>query len=97
MLPYLIAADIVNTALSAFLAFCDRPVYSYYLQQPNPFHLAPLVDQVAGAVVMWVVGSLAFLIPAVYITVSLLQQDRGRFSHSLLRSSSSNTPPVSLL
>ena len=26
MLPYLIMADIVNTALSAFLAFCDRPV-----------------------------------------------------------------------
>src|ERR1700679_3459760 len=27
MLPYLVGADIVNTALSAFLAFCDRPVY----------------------------------------------------------------------
>ena len=31
MLPYLVGADIVNTALSAFLAFCNRPVYSYYL------------------------------------------------------------------
>lgn len=75
MIPYLVGADIVNTALSAFLAFCDRPVYTYYLKQPNPFHIAPLSDQIVGAVIMWVVGSLVFLIPAVFITVSLLQQD----------------------
>ncbi|QHN03646.1 cytochrome c oxidase assembly protein [Granulicella sp. WH15] len=76
MLPYLVGADIVNTALSAFLAFCDRPVYSYYLEQPNPFHLSPLGDQMAGAVVMWVVGSLAFLVPAVFVTIRLLQQNK---------------------
>ena len=75
MIPYLVGADIVNTALSAFLAFCDRPVYTYYLTQPNPFHMAPMADQVVGAVIMWVVGSLVFLIPAVFITISLLQQD----------------------
>jgi cytochrome c oxidase assembly factor CtaG len=75
MLPYLVGADIVNTVLSAFLAFCDRPVYSYYLAQPSPFHLAPMADQAAGAVVMWVIGSMVFLIPAVVITVRLLQQE----------------------
>jgi putative membrane protein len=75
MLPYLILADIVNTALSAFLAFCDRPVYAYYLQQPNPFHISPQSDQVVGAVIMWVLGSLVFLIPAVFVTIKLLRQE----------------------
>ena len=75
MLPYLVGADIVNTALSAFLAFCDRPVYSYYVQQPNPFQISPLADQEAGAVIMWVIGSLVFLIPAVVITIRLLEQN----------------------
>ena len=75
MLPYLVGADIVNTALSAFLAFCDRPVYGYYLQQPHLFHIDPLSDQRAGAAIMWVIGSLIFLIPAVFITMRLLQQD----------------------
>jgi cytochrome c oxidase assembly factor CtaG len=75
MLPYLVGADIVNTALSAFLAFCNRPVYGYYLTQPNPFHIEPMADQVVGAVIMWVAGSLVFLIPAVLITIRLLQQD----------------------
>jgi cytochrome c oxidase assembly factor CtaG len=75
MLPYLVLADIVNTALSAFLAFCERPVYDYYLKPPNGFNIAPAVDQRAGAVIMWVIGSLVFLIPAVSITYRLLQQN----------------------
>ncbi|MGA9668114.1 MAG: cytochrome c oxidase assembly protein [Terracidiphilus sp.] len=75
MLPYLVGADIVNTAISAFLAFCGRPVYRYYAEQPNPFHVSLMADQVAGAVIMWVIGSLIFLVPAIFITVRLLQQD----------------------
>ena len=73
-LPYLVSADIVNTALSAFLAFCDRPVYGYYLREPNPFHISPLSDQALGAVIMWVVGSLVFLVPAILMSVHLLQR-----------------------
>ena len=74
LLLYLAGADIVNTALSAFLAFCDRPVYSFYLTQPNPFHLMPLSDQALGSVIMWVFGSSVFLIPVVLITAKLLRQ-----------------------
>lgn len=80
LLLYLIAADLVNTALSAFLAFCDRPVYAYYLQHPNPFGTSPLSDQVLGAVIMWVFGSLVFLVPAIAISVNLLQSTRNRAS-----------------
>ena len=75
MVPYLVGADIVNTALSAFLAFCNRPLYGYYLTEPNVFNVSLLGDQVTGAVIMWVAGSLVFLIPAVTITVRLLEQD----------------------
>jgi cytochrome c oxidase assembly factor CtaG len=75
LLLYLVMADIVNTVLSAFLAFCDRPVYSYYLREPNAFDISPLSDQRAGAVVMWVFGSAVFLVPAVVLTVRLLQRE----------------------
>jgi putative membrane protein len=78
MLPYLVLADIVNTALSAFLAFCDRPVYTYYLEHPNSFHVDPIADQRTGAVIMWVLGSLIFLVPAVFVTFRLLQQEKTR-------------------
>ena len=75
---YLVMADIVNTLLSAFLAFCDRPVYGYYLKEPNPFGISPLSDQRAGAVIMWVFGSLVFLVPVIGITFRLLQPARQR-------------------
>ena len=71
VLVYLVSADIVNTLLSAILAFCGRPVYTYYLDHPNPFQVSPLDDQVLGAVIMWVIGSLVFLVPAMLITIEL--------------------------
>jgi putative membrane protein len=70
-LLYLVSADIVNTLLSAFLAFCGRPVYTFYLEHPNPFQVLPLDDQVLGAVIMWVFGSLVFLVPSAIIAMRL--------------------------
>jgi putative membrane protein len=76
MLVFLVGADIVNTMLSAFLAFCGRPVYVYYLDHPNPFQVAALDDQVLGAVIMWVIGSFAFLATAILITLRLAGPER---------------------
>src|SRR5258707_3290116 len=73
LLLYLVMADIVNTVLSAFLAFCDRPVYGYYLREPNAFNISPLSDQIAAAVWMGVSGSPVFLLPAFVLTFKLLQ------------------------
>jgi putative membrane protein len=71
-LLYLALADIVMTMLSGFLTFCDRPLYPYYVNHPNPFGLPVVEDQVLGAVIMWVLGSFAFLVPAMIITMRLL-------------------------
>ncbi|MGA7108632.1 MAG: cytochrome c oxidase assembly protein [Terracidiphilus sp.] len=78
ILLYLISADVINTALSAFLAFCNRPVYAFYSVHSNPFGIQPLPDQILGAVIMWVFGSLAFLIPATAIAFALLQPTQNR-------------------
>jgi cytochrome c oxidase assembly factor CtaG len=73
LLPYLLTADFVNTALAAFLIFCDRTVYQYYVVRPNPFHADPLSDQRLGGAIMWVIGSTVFLVPAAGITFRLLK------------------------
>lgn len=78
LLLYLMAADLVNTALSAFLAFCNRPVYVFYLEHPNPFQVSPLSDQILGAVIMWVFGSIIFLVPAIALAMKLLQSPNTR-------------------
>jgi len=80
ILLYLALADIVMTMLSGFLTFCDRPVYPFYIAHPNPFGLPVLDDQVLGAVLMWVLGSFAYLVPAMIITVRLLSPQRHRIA-----------------
>jgi len=86
-LIYLALADIVMTMLSGFLTFCDRPVYAYYVSHPNSFGIPVLEDQVLGAVIMWVLGSFAFLVPAMVITVRLLSPSRERLRRPPTRSS----------
>jgi cytochrome c oxidase assembly factor CtaG len=76
VLLYLVSADIVNTMLSASLAFSDRPIFSYYTTHPNPFQVSPVDDQVLGAVIMWVLGSMVFLIPAMLMTMRMLRPSR---------------------
>jgi hypothetical protein len=69
---YLLLGDVVNTILSGFLCFSNRILYPTYAVAPRIFDLAPLDDQVAAGAIMWFVGSLAFLGPAVILTVQLL-------------------------
>ncbi len=78
ILLYLVSADIVNTILSGCLAFGSKPVYTYYLDHPNPFQVSPLLDQQLGAAIMWVLGSIAFLLPAMILTLRLVN-DREAF------------------
>jgi hypothetical protein len=48
-------------------------VYSYYITHPNPFGVSLVQDQVLGAAIMWIFGSMAFLVPAMLITMNLLE------------------------
>src|ERR1035438_7883189 len=74
MVPYLLIADLQNTALSAILAFSDRVLYPSYAHAPRLFGISALEDQVAAGAIMWVLGSLAFQVPAVVIAVQCLSR-----------------------
>jgi cytochrome c oxidase assembly factor CtaG/ferredoxin len=76
VVPYLITADLVNTALSAFLAFNNRVLYPTYAMAPRIFGLTAMQDQAAAGAFMWVVGSTIYLIPAIAVTLSLLSRQR---------------------
>lgn len=72
LIPYLILADVQNTILSALLTFSDQPLYSYYVTRPRLGNLSPLEDQAIAGVLMWVPGSLAYLVPLFVIGIRLL-------------------------
>jgi putative membrane protein len=72
MILYLPFADVVNSVLSAFFVFSGRILYPFYLGMPRLSGLSVANDQVMAGAVMWVAGSLAFIIPAVAIAVKIL-------------------------
>lgn len=72
IIPYLLSADILNTILSATLAFSGRVLYPSYLQAERISTLTPLQDQIAAGAEMWVLNSVVFLVPAVALTFRLL-------------------------
>ena len=80
MLPYLVGADLVNTALAAFLTFAGRVLYPSYAAGPRVFGLSALSDQVAAGAFMWVIGSIFYLVPLGAIAIHLLSPQARRIS-----------------
>jgi putative membrane protein len=72
MALYLFLATLPCDILSAFLVFCNRLVYPFYLSKPQLFSLSPLQDQECAGALMWVWVTFAYLIPAVVITMQVL-------------------------
>jgi cytochrome c oxidase assembly factor CtaG len=72
LFPLLILADLANTVLAAVLTFSGRVLYPYYAEVPRLGGLSPLDDQSAAGVLMWVPGSLVFLLPLFALGVRLL-------------------------
>jgi cytochrome c oxidase assembly factor CtaG/ferredoxin len=72
LVPCLLLADLQNTALAALLVFSDRVLYGSYATVPRLFGLSALDDQIAAGVIMWVPGSLVFLVPAMVLCIRWL-------------------------
>jgi cytochrome c oxidase assembly factor CtaG len=69
---YLFLATLPCDALSAFLAFCDRVVYTSYLFAPRPVHISALQDQEWAGVFMWVAVTFIYMVPAAVVAVRSL-------------------------
>jgi len=70
MIPYLLLADLQNTVLAAILTLSDRVIYPAYAVRLGT--IAALEDQSVAGVIMWVPGSLVFLVAAVWVAVESL-------------------------
>jgi cytochrome c oxidase assembly factor CtaG len=79
LLPYLVGADLVNTAFSASLTFIGKVIYPSYAAAPRVFNISPLADQAAAGALMWVIGSIFYLVPVAVIAHDLLSP-RAAFS-----------------
>jgi cytochrome c oxidase assembly factor CtaG len=98
LMPYLLLADVQNTALSALLTFANRVLYPYYQEVPRLGGVSALEDQSAAGLLMWVPGSLVFLLPLFGIGVQLMTGGKTiRAAHAAQRSKRPSTPPLTPL
>ena len=86
LIPYLFLADLQNTALSAFLVFSERALYPTYVAAPRLFGLSALDDQATAGAIMWVPGSIVYLIPVGLLTTQLLSSPSVHAPLNLLQS-----------
>ncbi len=72
MIPYLLLADGQNTVLAALFMFSDRLIYPFYATAPRVAGFTPLGDQIVAGAIMWVPGSMFYLVPAALIMFQML-------------------------
>ena len=77
MIPYLLLADLQNTVLAAILTFSDRVIYPAYATIQRAGTISALEDQSIAGVIMWVPGSLVFLLAAAWLVMEALNGPRG--------------------
>ena len=95
IIPYLLLADLVNTGLSAFLIFSRHVVYPTYALAPRLWGTSALGDQAVAGGIMWVPGSIVYLIPAVVVAMKALDSGRAVRPSSALRPPSRRPDPKS--
>lgn len=59
---YLFLQCLLITLLSALLVFSPKALYPYYEAAPRPFDISAHADQQLGGLLMWVPGSLLYLL-----------------------------------
>jgi cytochrome c oxidase assembly factor CtaG len=91
MIPYLLLADIQNTALSAFFIFYERVIYPTYATVPRLWGISVLEDQAAAGAIMWVPGSLIFLVPVGWVIYQILNPSQTGREEIAARSAASVT------
>lgn len=70
---YVIAAIPPNMITGVVIAFAGQVIYSYYLAVPRLWGISALDDQILGGVIMWVPGSMMYMMAILILTARWLQ------------------------
>lgn len=74
-IPYLLLADILNTAISVVFVFSSKLLYPSY-NTVRATHFGAMEDQSLAGLLMWVPGSVVYLVPAFILVMGLFTSSR---------------------
>jgi cytochrome c oxidase assembly factor CtaG len=75
---FVLAAVPPNMALGVILSFAEQATYSYYEAVPRLWGIDPLTDQRIGGVIMWIPGSMMFMLAALILAAQFLDDEEGK-------------------
>ena len=65
----------VNMAAGVVIAFASQPIYTYYTTVPRLWGITVMLDQMIGGVIMWIPGSMMFILAALIIVSRMIQTE----------------------
>ncbi len=65
----------VNAAAGVAIAFASQPLYAYYTTVPRLWGITVMQDQMIGGVIMWIPGSMMYLLAALIVISRLIRSE----------------------
>ena len=72
---FVLAAIPPNMMTGVVLAFAENPIYAYYMDIPRIWNISVMTDQRISGVIMWIPGSMMYIIAALVLISQLLGQE----------------------
>ncbi|MDX1662689.1 MAG: cytochrome c oxidase assembly protein [Candidatus Promineifilaceae bacterium] len=77
-IAYVIAVIPPNMFLGVVLAFAGQVIYTYYETVPRVWGIDPISDQTIGGIIMWVPGSMMYIIAVLILTARWLEGEESK-------------------
>jgi cytochrome c oxidase assembly factor CtaG len=77
-IAYVLAAVPPNMAAGATIAFSGQPIYTYYTAVPRLWGITVLQDQMLGGIIMWIPGSMMYIIAALILVARWVQAEEAK-------------------
>lgn len=74
-IAFLLSAIPINMIAGVAIAFANSPIYPFYAAMPRLWGLSVMDDQQLAGVIMWVPGSMMYLIAALFLAARWLSQE----------------------
>jgi putative membrane protein len=74
-IAFVILAIPPNMLTGVVIAFSPTPIYTYYLNVPRIWNMDIMTDQMISGVIMWVPGSMMYIIAALVLIAQLLGEE----------------------
>jgi cytochrome c oxidase assembly factor CtaG len=85
-----------NMILGVFLAFATEPLYQFYEEMPRITGLTVLEDQALSGIIMWIPGSMMYIIAALILLFTWMRREELRSIAEKARLRPRQHPPVEL-